>query len=247
MTATTIEWTDFTWNPVSGCTKVSQGCKHCYAERLANRFWKDRPFTVVRLHPERLEQPATWKKPRTVFVNSMSDLFHESVPDDFIRKVFATMAANPQHTFQILTKRSERLSRLGRRLTWPDNVWMGVSVEDRKAVNRIDELRRTPAKVRFLSLEPLIGPLPRLNLDGIAWVIVGGESGPGARPMKEEWVQDLLRQCHKVGIAFFFKQWGGIFKARHGRLLNNRTYDELPAALRHPNRSPPAPLAITIA
>ncbi len=247
MSTTTIEWTDYTWNPVSGCTKVSQGCKHCYAERLANRFWKDRPFTEVRLHPERLQQPATWKKPRTVFVNSMSDLFHENVPDDFIRKVFATMAANPQHTFQILTKRSERLSGLGRRLTWPDNVWMGVSVENRKAASRIDELRRTPAKVRFLSLEPLIGPLTKLNLDGIAWVIVGGESGPGARPMKEEWVQDLLRQCREAETAFFFKQWGGIFKARRGRLLNNRTYDELPALLRRHNCPPAAPFAIAIA
>jgi protein gp37 len=247
MSTTTIEWTDFTWNPVSGCTKVSQGCKHCYAERLANRFWKDRPFTEVRLHPERLRQPATWRKPRTVFVNSMSDLFHESVPDEFIRKVFATMAASPQHTFQILTKRSDRLGKLGRQLCWPENVWMGVSVEDGNAVSRIDDLRRTPANIRFLSLEPLIGPLPKLKLGGIHWVIVGGESGPGARPMMEEWVQDLLRQCRNAGTAFFFKQWGGVFKARHGRLLNDRTYDELPDVQRQHNRGLSEPRAIAVA
>ncbi len=229
MNITTIEWTDSTWNPVSGCSKISQGCKHCYAERLANRFWRQRPFTDVQLHAERLLQPAKWKKPRTVFVNSMSDLFHERVPAEFIEQVFLTMQNHPQHTFQILTKRSKRLLEFSRALPWPSNVWMGVSVENSRAAFRIEHLRRTCSQTRFLSLEPLIGPLQNIDLAGIDWVIVGGESGPGARPMKEVWVKDILGQCRRAGVAFFFKQWGGVFKSRTGRELDHQTYDEFPA------------------
>jgi protein gp37 len=230
-TVSTIEWTEMTWNPVTGCTKLSQGCKHCYAERLAARFWGTRPFTDIRVHEARLDQPRRWRKPRTIFVNSMSDLFHESVPSEFIARVFTVMEECPQHTFQILTKRAERLAELAPTLSWPKNVWMGVSVEDSRAVARIDFLRNVPAAVRFLSLEPLIGPLGRLQLGGIDWVIVGGESGPGARPMESRWVEELLRQCRAAGVAFFFKQWGGVRKADTGRKLHGRTYDEYPARL----------------
>ncbi len=229
MGTTTIEWTELTWNPVSGCTKVSQGCKHCYAERLANRFWSDRPFTDVRLHPDRLMHPASWRKPRTVFVNSMSDLFHEQVPDSFIEQVFLTMLTFPMHTFQVLTKRVERMAALAASLPWPENVWMGVSVEDRTTIYRVDSLRRVPAAVRFLSLEPLLGPLSELRLRDIDWVIVGGESGPGARSMRERWVLDILQKCRASQVPFFFKQWGGVFKGRNGRELQGKTYDEVPA------------------
>jgi protein gp37 len=225
----TIEWTEMTWNPVTGCTKLSQGCKHCYAERLSERFWGTRPFTDVQVHEDRLDQPRRWRRPRTIFVNSMSDLFHEQVPDEFIAHVFEVMRDCPQHTFQILTKRAERLATLAPSLPWPANVWMGVSVEDERVVTRIDQLRNVPAAVRFLSLEPLIGPLPRLRLGGIDWVIVGGESGPGARPMDPRWVDAILWQCRAAGVAFFFKQWGGVRKAATGRELNGRTYDEYPA------------------
>lgn len=229
-TVSTIEWTEMTWNPVTGCTKLSQGCKHCYAERLAARFWGDRAFTEIQLHEDRLDQPRRWKRARTIFVNSMSDLFHDEVPDAFIERVFAVMAECPQHTFQVLTKRADRLAAIAPRLLWPANVWMGVSVEDARVVSRIDRLRNVPAAVRFLSLEPLIGPLPKLELGGIDWVIVGGESGPGAREMRVEWVDAILRQCRAAGVAFFFKQWGGVRKADLGRELNGRTYDEYPAA-----------------
>ncbi len=231
-TVTTIEWTEQTWNPVTGCTKVSQGCKHCYAERIADRFWSDRQFTEVRCHPERLSYPGSVRRPTRFFVNSMSDLFHEDVPVDFIEAVFAAMTASPRHTFQILTKRSERLSKVSATLRWPRNVWMGVSVEDERVIERIDHLRMVPCAVRFLSLEPLIGPLERLDLRGIDWVIVGGESGPGARPMKAEWVRSIRKQCRDSDVPFFFKQWGGIFKKRTGRLLDGRTYDEYPATHR---------------
>lgn len=227
-TVSTIEWTEMTWNPVTGCSKLSQGCKHCYAERLAERFWGDRSFTDVRTHADRLDQPRRWRRPRTIFVNSMSDLFHEDVDEEFIRQVFAVMQECPQHTFQVLTKRAERLGELGRTLPWPENVWMGVSVEDARAAHRIDFLRNVPAAVRFLSIEPLIGPLPRLELAGIDWVIVGGESGPGARAMRGEWVESILRQCRAARVAFFFKQWGGVRKAVAGRELHGRTYDEYP-------------------
>jgi protein gp37 len=228
-TVSTIEWTEMTWNPVTGCTKLSQGCKHCYAERLSQRFWKDRAFTDVLVHEDRLEQPKRWRRPRTIFVNSMSDLFHEAVPASFIERVFAVMSECPQHTFQVLTKRADRLAELAPQLPWPANVWMGVSVEDTRVVDRIDRLRNVPAAVRFLSLEPLIGPLNRLELGGIDWVIVGGESGPGARPMELAWVESILRQCRSAGVAFFFKQWGGVRKSTTGRELHGRTYDEYPA------------------
>lgn len=230
-TVTTIEWTERTWNPVTGCSKVSQGCKHCYAERIADRFWGDRPFTEVQCHPDRLSHPKSIRKGSMFFVNSMSDLFHPDVPEDFIRAVFKVMAECPQHTFQVLTKRSERLGKLAAELPWPDNVWMGVSVEDENAIDRIDHLRKVPAAVRFLSLEPLIGPLENLNLTGMHWAIVGGESGPGARAMNPAWVRSLRRQCRAARVPFFFKQWGGVFKKHSGRKLDGRTYNEFPVAV----------------
>jgi len=232
-TKSNIEWTEMTWNPVTGCTKISQGCKHCYAERMAKRLEAmgsarySNGFRVT-LHPDLLNVPRRWRQPRVVFVNSMSDLFHEEVPDEHIARVFRTMAECPQHTFQILTKRAERLAELAQRLTWPKNVWMGVSVEDSRVVDRIGYLQTVPAAVRFLSLEPLIGPLDDLPLDGISWVIVGGESGPRARPMRRAWVNSILRQCRAEGVAFFFKQWGGVRKDLTGRQLNGTFYDEMP-------------------
>lgn len=234
-TLSTIEWTEMTWNPVTGCRKVSQGCKNCYAERMANRLFamgadRYRNGFEPTLHNDLVELPKRWKKPRVIFVNSMSDLFQEEVPEDFIRRVFATMEGSPQHTFQVLTKRSERLRLLGKRLPWPRNVWMGVSIEDSRVLPRIRDLAAVPAKVRFLSCEPLIGPLGQLPLAGIHWVIVGGESGPGARPMKGEWVESIHSQCRRADVAFFFKQWGGVRKDRTGRTLHGRTYDEMPSA-----------------
>lgn len=230
-----IEWTQATWNPVTGCSKVSAGCKNCYAERLAARLLamgnaRYRNGFKVTLHPDLVELPKRWRDPRLIFVNSMSDLFHEQVPLAFIQGVFATMRACPQHTFQILTKRSARLRRLAGELDWPSNVWMGVSVEDARVLQRISDLKAVPAAVRFLSCEPLIGPLDKLPLDGIHWVIVGGESGPGARPMKIEWIRAIFRQCRKAKVPFFFKQWGGVRKDLTGRALNGRTYDEMPKA-----------------
>jgi len=232
-TRSNIEWTEMTWNPVTGCTKISQGCKNCYAERMAKRLHamgsdRYRDGFNVTLHPDLLDVPRRWKQPRTVFVNSMSDLFHEDIPDRYIERVFETMVACPQHTFQVLTKRAERLSALAPRLPWPAHIWMGVSVEDARVARRIDKLLEVPAKVRFLSLEPLIGPLENLPLDGISWVIVGGESGPRARSMKREWVNSILRQCRAAGAAFFFKQWGGVRKDLTGRRLNGTFYDEMP-------------------
>lgn len=235
-TKSLIEWTEMTWNPVTGCTKVSQGCKHCYAERMAKRLQamgvdRYRHGFDVTLHEDLLLEPLKWVKPRVVFVNSMSDLFHESIPVEFIERVFETMERSPQHTFQILTKRSGRLREIAHLLSWPPNVWMGVSVENSDVIHRITDLQQVPACIRFLSCEPLLGPLDRLPLQGIHWMIVGGESGPGARPMSEEWVQSLLQQCQHWNVAFFFKQWGGVRKGRAGRLLNNRTYDEFPAQI----------------
>lgn len=229
-----IEWTEMTWNPVTGCTKVSAGCRHCYAERMANRLRRMdnvryRGGFSVTLHEDLITAPTRWRTPRRVFVNSMSDLFHEKVPADFIRRVFNTMAACPQHTFQLLTKRSERLRELAPELPWPRHVWVGVSVEDQRAVYRIADLLTVPAEVRFLSCEPLIGPLHSLPLEGVSWVIVGGESGPGARPMQRTWVESIRRQCREAGVPFFFKQWGGVRKDLAGRLLNGRTYDEMPS------------------
>lgn len=231
-TISSIEWTDVTWNPVTGCTKVSQGCKHCYAERLAKRFWGIRDFTDVQLHEERIQQPLHWRQPRIVFVNSMSDLFHEQVPDEAIARIFDVMARSDRHTFQVLTKRSDRLRDMARSLRWPANVWVGVSIENSRVLHRVEDLRTVPAHVRFLSCEPLIGPLNGLRLKGIDWVIVGGESGPGARPMLRAWVDSIQKKCRTAGIPFFFKQWGGVHKAKRGRLLGGRTYDEMPRARR---------------
>ena len=232
-TASNIEWTEYTWNPVTGCFKVSQGCKNCYAERMAKRL---RAMGCSRyssgfsptLHWDLVDAPRAWKKPRLVFVNSMSDLFLDEVPDEFIQRVFETMNACPQHTFQILTKRSERLRFMAPSLKWPQNVWMGVSVEDSRVIRRITDLACVPAAVRFLSCEPLIGPLHELPLDNIHWVIVGGESGPRARAMKEEWVRSIRQQCVAAEIPFFFKQWGGVRKDITGRMLDGRVHDEMP-------------------
>ena len=232
-TGSSIEWTEATWNPVTGCDKISPGCKHCYAERMARRLqamgqanYKN-GFELT-LQPHMLDLPLRWKKPTTIFVNSMSDLFHKEVPLDFIRQAFAVMGKAHWHRFQVLTKRADRVAQLNAELAWPSNVWMGTSVESAKYVGRIDDLRKTGARVRFLSLEPLLGPLPELDLDGIHWMIVGGESGPRARPMKPEWVVDLRDQCERAGVPFFFKQWGGVNKKKTGRRLDNRTWDEMP-------------------
>jgi len=225
-TVTTIEWTERTWNPVTGCSKVSQGCKNCYAERIADRFWGARPFTDVIVHPERLNQPRSLRRPTKIFVNSMSDLFHEHVSVDFIHRVFEVMGECPQHIFQVLTKRSERLLDLASTLVWAPNIWMGVSVEDERVVTRIDELRAVPAHVRFLSLEPLIGPLPDLNLSNIHWAIVGGESGPNARPMLRTWAQNIRRQCRAAGVSFFMKQGSS------ANWSDYKDIDSFPVALR---------------
>jgi protein gp37 len=229
-----IEWTNATWNPVTGCTKVSDGCKHCYAERFAERFRgvPDHPYSQgfdMKLWPDRLNIPLTWKEPRMIFVNSMSDLFHKDVPFEFIEDVFQVMKEAEHHTFQVLTKRSDRLRELAPKLDWPDNVWMGVSVENMKVAHRVDDLRDVPAAIRFLSCEPLLGSLKDLSLAGMQWVIVGGESGPGAREMKSEWVRELKGKCRSARIPFFFKQWGGVIKKRAGRELDGRTFDEFPA------------------
>lgn len=229
-----IEWTGSTWNPITGCDKVSAGCVHCYAERMAKRLHamgvpKYRNGFKVTLHPEVLEMPLRWKKPQMIFVNSMSDMFHPEVPIEFVEQIFDVMGRASWHIFQILTKRSKRLLKLHHKLNWPDNVWMGVTVESRRYTYRIDDLRQTNAKVKFLSLEPLLGPIPQLKLNWIDWVVVGGESGPGARPMKKEWVLDIQRQCRQQGVAFFFKQWGGVNKKKAGSLLNGKTWHEMPS------------------
>lgn len=229
----TIEWTEATWNPVTGCTKISPGCDNCYAERLALRLQAmGQPNYVngfkLTLQERMLELPTKWKTPQVIFVNSMSDLFHRDVPTAYILRVFDVMRRAHWHRFQVLTKRSLRLSRLSKEIDWPANVWMGVSVESSDYKFRIDHLRETQALVKFLSLEPLLGPLPGLDMGGIDWVIVGGESGPGARPMRREWVLDIRDQCLKAGVPFFFKQWGGTNKKKSGRLLENRTWDDMP-------------------
>jgi protein gp37 len=228
-----IEWTDATWNPVRGCTKISPGCKHCYAETFAERFRgvAGHPFERgfdLRLVPGALELPERWRRGRLVFVNSMSDLFHEEVPLEYIRRVFDVMQETPRHTFQVLTKRAERLEAIAPELVFPPNVWIGVSVESQDYVWRVDHLRRVPAALRFLSLEPLLGPIEELSLAGIGWLIVGGESGRGARPMKGEWVTALRDACQAAGVPFFFKQWGGVMKGRNGRELEGRPWDEMP-------------------
>ena len=230
---THIEWTEATWNPVTGCSKVSAGCKNCYAERMAARLKAmgtsryQNGFEVT-IHNDLIELPKKWKAPRLIFVNSMSDLFHRGVTIKFIQKVFRTMNDCPQHTFQILTKRGSRLRQIASKLDWTPNIWMGVSVEDDRVYDRILDLTEVPAAVRFLSLEPLIGPCESLPLEGIHWAIVGGESGPRARPIKKDWVVSIRNQCQAADIAFFFKQWGGIRKHTTGRILDGKTYDEMP-------------------
>jgi protein gp37 len=239
-----IEWTEATWNPTTGCDRTSPGCDHCYALTLAKRlkamgqakYQKDGdartsgPGFGLTLHPDTLELPKSWATPRTVFVNSMSDLFHENVPDHFVERVFAVMVETPHHTYQLLTKRSRRLARLADSLSWPANVWMGVSIENDRYAFRADHLRDVPAAVRFLSVEPLLGPVPSLNLDGIDWVIAGGESGFNARPVDPAWVTSLRDQTVERGIPFFFKQWGGRTPKAGGRELEGRTWDELPTS-----------------
>lgn len=233
MAKSAIEWTQATWNPVTGCTKVSPGCKHCYAETLALRLQamgqrNYRNGFLLTLQPHMLELPLSWKRPQIIFVNSMSDLFHEKIPESYVHQVFGIMRRAWWHQFQVLTKRAERLEELSNSIEWPQNVWMGVSVEDQEYTYRIDHLRRTGAHIKFLSLEPLLGPLSSLDLGGIDWVIVGGESGPGSRPIQKQWVVKIRNQCTKTGVAFFFKQWGGVNKKRTGRLLDGRTWDDLP-------------------
>jgi len=230
---TGIEWTDATWNPVTGCTAISAGCDHCYAETLSLRLQRmgvekyRQGFEVV-LHPAALTQPLRWKSPRRVFVNSMSDLFHARVPKDYVLQIWEVMRQCPQHTFQVLTKRPERMARFTADYPAPDNVWLGSSVEDMRVMQRIDRLRECAAPVRFLSCEPLIGPLPGLDLSGIHWVIVGGESGAHHRPIDADWVRDIQKQCGKAGVPFFFKQWGGLTPKSRGRLLDGRFWDEFP-------------------
>lgn len=236
MAQSKIEWTESTWNPVTGCTKISPGCKNCYAERMAKRLKamgqrNYRNGFEVTLQPHMLELPLKWKKPQTIFVNSMSDLFHPDVPLSYIKQVFDVMRRAHWHRFQVLTKRAERLEELSLRLEWTSNIWMGVSVESKKYVTRIDHLRRTGAHTKFLSLEPLLGPLEDLDLSNIDWAIVGGESGFGARPMPARWVTSIRDQCTAAEVAFFFKQWGGVQKKRHGRLLEDRTWDQMPNIL----------------
>ncbi|HEV8083264.1 MAG TPA: phage Gp37/Gp68 family protein [Chitinophagaceae bacterium] len=233
MAQSSIEWTEMTWNPTTGCNKVSAGCKFCYAEVMTRRLQaigidKYKDGFKVRVHEDALDIPYTWKKPKVVFVNSMSDLFHPEVSFEFIQKVFEVMNNTPQHTYQVLTKRAERLYYLHHLLNWTKNIWMGVSVEDERVIDRIDFLRETNALTKFLSCEPLIGPLHDMNLKNIDWVIVGGESGRKARSMDELWVWDIKQQCIEQEVAFFFKQWGGVNKKKAGRELAGMTYDEMP-------------------
>ena len=230
-----IEWTESTWNPVTGCSKISLGCRHCYAERMARRLQAIghlhyRTGFKVALHEDALDLPLRWKRPQAIFVNSMSDLYHRDVPLTFIRKVFDVMNQANWHRYQVLTKRAERLAELDGKLPWGPHIWQGVTVEHPAYAGRNDLLRRTGAHIKFLSLEPLLAPMPRLKLRGIDWVIVGGESGPGARPMLSDWVTDIRDQCQKAGVAFHFKQWGGVFKKRNGRKLEGRFWDEMPDA-----------------
>jgi protein gp37 len=234
MTSTKIEWTNQTWNPTTGCTKLSSGCVNCYAEKLSNRLKAMRVDKYkngfdLTLHRDIVKLPLKWKTPSLIFVNSMSDLFHEDIPDAFIFEIFHVMSEASWHTFQILTKRSSRLLSLSSSIIWPSNVWMGVTIEESAYKYRIDELRETDAKIKFLSVEPLLGPIPEINLQRIDWVIVGGESGPKARPIKEEWVKDIRDQCLANRTLFFFKQWGGFQKKKNGRVLEGKIWNEKPA------------------
>jgi protein gp37 len=240
MAKSAIEWTGSTWNPVTGCIKISSGCKNCYAERMAKRLQAmGQPNYAtgfkLAMHPRSLELPLSWKKPQTIFVNSMSDLFLDEIPTEFIKQVFDVMKRAHWHTFQVLTKRSARLAKLSNELPWSSNIWMGVSVENHDCTFRIDHLRDCGAQVKFLSMEPLLGPTPGLRLQGIDWVIVGGESGPGARPMQEEWVVEIKDQCLLADVPFFFKQWGGFRKKKAGRELEGKTWDQMPR-IRQPQR-----------
>lgn len=228
-----IEWTQDTWNPVTGCTKISDGCKNCYACKLAGRLQRmgniryKNGFDVT-LHEDILERPYQWKKPRTIFVNSMSDLFHEDIPDEFIKKVFKVMNETPHHKYQILTKREERMASIAPKLEWTDNIWQGVTIEGQDYIKRLDYLRRVPSKIRFISFEPLLTEIKDIDLSGIHWAIIGGESGPGARPIMENWVLSLKEQCLNYNVPFFFKQWGGTNKKKAGRLLLGQTWDASP-------------------
>jgi protein gp37 len=242
MAKSKIEWTESTWNPVTGCTKISPGCKNCYAERFSNRLRvighpHYRNGFRLTAHEKALEIPLTWKRPQRIFVNSMSDLFHKEVPLDFMLRAFDVMAQCPQHCFQILTKRSRRLLEENKRIDWPDNVWMGVSVESEDYAYRIDHLRQTGAKVKFASFEPLLEAIPEPELDGIDWVIVGGESGPKSRPLEPDWVRQIRDRAISAGIPFFFKQWGGFHKKKNGRQLDGRCWDEMPRLSRQSLRS----------
>ncbi len=241
-TKSSIEWTEYTWNPVTGCTKTSPGCLNCYAQRMAKRLQamglpNYREGFSVALHEQLLKAPSRWKKPSVVFVNSMSDLFHERVPLEFILKVFDAMRTTPRHQYQVLTKRAKRLAEVTSYIDWPENVWMGVSAENQDYTHRIDYLKMTGAFIKFLSIEPLLGPIRGLDLTGIDWVIVGGESGPGARPIEKEWVRDVRDQCMVAKVPFFFKQWGGTNKKKTGRLLDGKTWRQMPSpgALRGSN------------
>lgn len=239
---TTIEWTEVTWNPTTGCDKVSPGCDNCYALTLAKRLQAmgaakytndgdprtSGPGFGITVHESALEQPFKWRSPRVVFVNSMSDLFHAKVPLDFVQRVFDVMAATPQHTYQVLTKRSARLPKIADKLTWPDNLWLGVSIEDNDHLYRVQHLTKVPAAVRFLSCEPLLGPLPDLDLDGIGWVITGGESGPGARPVQADWVREIRDKCIDAEVPFFHKQWGGRTPKAGGRDLDGSLWSQMP-------------------
>ena len=233
MSASKIEWTETTWNPVTGCTKVSAGCKNCYAEKMALRLQAmgtpkyENGFKVT-CHKDVVGQPITWKKSQMIFVNSMSDLFHEDVPETFIDLVFGTMRFASHHTYQVLTKRADRLLAIDRKLVWADHIWMGVSIENRDCLQRIDSLRQCSASVKFLSCEPLLESLGEINLTGIDWVIVGGESGPSARPMEKAWVNEIMRQCRTANVPFFFKQWGGVNKKKAGRLLDGKIWQQMP-------------------
>jgi len=249
--ASTIEWTEATWNPVTGCTKISPGCKFCYAERMAKRLEameqpRYRNGFSLTLQPDLLELPLRWKKPRVIFVNSMSDLFHKDVPTRFIEDCFDVMRRAKQHTFQVLTKRPERVVEMATNLPWPENVWMGTSVENSDYSWRSQELANVPAAVRFLSVEPLLGPIPRLPLQRIDWVIVGGESGPGARPMESSWVRQIRDRCERYEVPFFFKQWGGVNKKRSGRELDGRTWDAMPKQQGATNGETNGPMARTL-
>lgn len=233
MNTTKIEWTDSTWNPATGCSKISEGCAHCYAEKMSNRLRamgvkKYEDGFMLRLHPVTLIEPYSWKKPQMVFVNSMSDMFHEDIPLEYIKRVFKVMNENPLHIFQVLTKRSNILLEYAPSLSWTKNIWMGVTVESDLRIDRIRDLAQTPAAVKFLSCEPLLSSLPALPLKGIDWVIVGGESGPGARQIQKEWIEDIQRQCVSGKVPFFFKQWGGVNKKAAGRELNGKTWSEMP-------------------